>query len=715
MRLLFFVLFFFIVSSSHPEWLCGQTASGGTTSIYGTFDPKRPPASLPTPTPVARPVRSGMTPQAYDSLQQSLQLRRPGYLGPPFFEQVDWTALGRSPSLVSPQALSLTPTVGFDGIGWTFYVPPSPDIAAGPEELLMTAHSVLARYSKTGTALGQVTLQQFLSDILPTICPAGAQFCNVFDPSIRYDSLHGRFLVLAFSEDATTEISHFVLSVSNGSTWDSGWKHWAIRAGLKAGVLTPYETDFPQMGYDNNCVYLTGNMLDVFRRNIVSSKILVLKKSNLYNLATTTLPYREFWDMQNEDGTVATTIRPAHLRGAPGTGVSPGILINASDVPGASTLTLWRIVNPTSDTPTISRTTLGGIWKYDYPAVFPSLGTLQRLTAGDSCVLKAVVRNGTLYTARNTGYLDTPTTVTYDRIDLAGNRVTTQGRLVGGNFFYPAFDVPASQGPGNTLGSTFITGSSTGKSGELTFIGIPGVKSGEGSYTTPNGRWGDFFGGTIDPVHGGLWTYGEYAKQTTSSVGLWGTWAAYFPWKTSSQFSDVPSSNPFSSYIDVVRLWSITTGCSSANYCPADTVTREQMAVFLIRSLIGDTFQSPATPYFTDVPATHPFFRYIQKLREIGITEGCATNRYCPGEAVTRGQMAAFLIRGKLANVHGEQFPFPTAAYFDDVPASAAFHKYVQKLRELGVTTGCGTRRFCPDDNITREQMAAFLTRAFLN
>lgn len=217
MRLLFFVLFFFIVSSSHPEWLYGQTTSGGTTSIYGTFDPKRPLASLPTPTPVARPVRSGMTPQAYDSLQQSLQLRRPGYLGPPFFEQVDWTALGRSPSLVSPQALSLTPTVGFDGIGWTFYVPPSPDIAAGPDELLMTAHSVLARYSKTGTALGQVTLQQFLSDILPTICPAGAQFCNVFDPSIRYDSLHGRFLVLAFSEDATTEISHFVLSVSNGS------------------------------------------------------------------------------------------------------------------------------------------------------------------------------------------------------------------------------------------------------------------------------------------------------------------------------------------------------------------------------------------------------------------------------------------------------------------------------------------------------------------
>ena len=57
-------------------------------------------------------------------------------------------------------------------------------------------------------------------------------------------------------------------------------------------------------------------------------------------------------------------------------------------------------------------------------------------------------------------------------------------------------------------------------------------------------------------------------------------------------------------------------------------------------------FSSPSTPYFTDAPATHSFFSWIQKMRQVGITSGCSATAYCPNDPVTRGQMAVFLERG---------------------------------------------------------------------
>ena len=66
------------------------------------------------------------------------------------------------------------------------------------------------------------------------------------------------------------------------------------------------------------------------------------------------------------------------------------------------------------------------------------------------------------------------------------------------------------------------------------------------------------------------------------------------------------------------------------------------------RAGCGETFTSPATPYFTDVPANQTFFRYIQKLRQLGVTTGCTANTYCINDPTTRGQMAVFLARAYL-------------------------------------------------------------------
>lgn len=692
--------------------LFAQTTAVGVTRISGVLDPSHPPPPLPQPGPRFSRGHSVIPWEEYLIRKEQLALRSPISQGPPRLDAVDWTSLGRSPQALLLQPLALSPTTSFEGIQQTNVTPPDPDLAAGPEDLILVVNTSFARYSKEGLQTNLLTAHQWFSSILPSICPSGPEFCRFFDPTVRYDQFHGRFLILIGAEDMLMGRNSFVLSVSNGATFASGWRHWASDAGLVGATQTNLTLDFPQLGYDTNAVYMTGNMFSV--RGLQYAKVRILRKIELYNPATTTLSFRDIIDLRNEDDTKVTTLQPALWRGRPGGITEPGILVNASDTPNADYLTVWRIQNPSSDAPTAVRSTIRGIWRYDYPAFFAQQGSLLRIDAGDSRVLKAVVRNGVLFTARDTGYVTDPTTVTYDRIDLASNRATLQARHIAGSFFYPAYDIPASLGPGNTLPNKLITGTATDANGSPTFIGILEVKAGESPYEG-SARWGDYFGGAVDPVHGGLWVYGEYAKNRGAAAGRWGSWVAYFPWSTTPQFNDLTSSNPFYHHINVLRLWSITSGCTATSYCPAANVTRGQMAVFVVRCLLGDSFAFPETPYFTDVPSTHPFFKYIQKMRELNITSGCSPTAYCPDANVTRGEMAVFLVRGKFRPLFGENFQFPESAYFSDVAATHPFFKHIQKLRELGITSGCTPTSYCPNDFVTREQMAAFLTRAFLN
>ncbi|MCC6343819.1 MAG: PQQ-dependent sugar dehydrogenase [Bryobacterales bacterium] len=179
-------------------------------------------------------------------------------------------------------------------------------------------------------------------------------------------------------------------------------------------------------------------------------------------------------------------------------------------------------------------------------------------------------------------------------------------------------------------------------------------------------------------------------------------------------FTDVPLSHLFFDSITLLKLDGISAGCGGTQYCPEAPMTRSEMAAFLIRALYGETFTFPGTPYFSDVGTGHPYFRYIQKLREIGVTNGCTTTAYCPDDTVTRGQMAAFIVRARLGVTYAETFPFLTAPLFDDVVTGNVFFNYIQKLKELGITSGCTPAAYCPNDLNTRGQMAVFLVRGLL-
>ena len=116
------------------------------------------------------------------------------------------------------------------------------------------------------------------------------------------------------------------------------------------------------------------------------------------------------------------------------------------------------------------------------------------------------------------------------------------------------------------------------------------------------------------------------------------------PPATGTVFLDVPLGTPFAAWIERLSAEGITTGCGGGNYCPTQTVTRDQMAVFLVRSEHGSGFVPPApVGLFADVPTTRMFANFIEQLANEGITAGCLPGYYCPDGTVTRGQMATFL------------------------------------------------------------------------
>ncbi len=196
----------------------------------------------------------------------------------------------------------------------------------------------------------------------------------------------------------------------------------------------------------------------------------------------------------------------------------------------------------------------------------------------------------------------------------------------------------------------------------------------------------------------------------------------------SPQFADVPPSASFFDAANLMFQAGVTTGCvgssdpSTRLYCPDESVTREQMAAFIVRAVTGTPtpLLYNTVPLFADVPTTNPFFPHIQKMEELGITDGCATGLFCPTDTVPRYQMAIFTVRARLA-LYGASFSYNSTPYFADVPVNVEGNTttfpFIQRAYEEHITNGCGTNPliYCPDDLVTRGEMASFIMRALFN
>jgi hypothetical protein len=201
------------------------------------------------------------------------------------------------------------------------------------------------------------------------------------------------------------------------------------------------------------------------------------------------------------------------------------------------------------------------------------------------------------------------------------------------------------------------------------------------------------------------------------AVGWWVDNIKMYTCGAPTVFADVSNTYWSRGFIERLYASRITGGCSSNPllYCPGSVVTRDQMAVFLLKGKHGSNYvPPPASGVFADVPTTYWAAAWIEQLAAEGITGGCATNplKYCPGSVVTRDQMAVFLLKAK----HGSSYLPPVATGdFADVPLTYWAAAWIEQLAVEGVTGGCATNplQYCPGRPVTRDQMAVFLVRNF--
>ncbi len=232
------------------------------------------------------------------------------------------------------------------------------------------------------------------------------------------------------------------------------------------------------------------------------------------------------------------------------------------------------------------------------------------------------------------------------------------------------------------------------------------VPSGSTAPCTDCYQLGVGFAGTRPATH---WDAALTERLTPDELGQAKQWSLHL----GDSFGDVPRGNGYYRFAETLLHRGVTAGCGGASFCPSGHTTRQQMAIFVLRSKEGSGYlPSPCgeTAMFADVPTASLYCPYVEELARRGITSGCGGGNFCPAAVVQRDQMAAFVLRTLDPAMDPPACGTPL---FADVPATSPYCKYVEELVRRGVVSGCGGGNYCPTNPVTRGQMSVFLTLTF--
>ncbi|MYG99140.1 MAG: PDZ domain-containing protein [Acidimicrobiaceae bacterium] len=149
------------------------------------------------------------------------------------------------------------------------------------------------------------------------------------------------------------------------------------------------------------------------------------------------------------------------------------------------------------------------------------------------------------------------------------------------------------------------------------------------------------------------------------------------------------------------------TECAPGLFCPDDPIARWVMAVWLVRVLDGQDPEPVSASRFADVDGDLWWAAHVERLAELGVTGGC---RREPAQYCPDDPVT----RGQMATFLRRAFSFPAAAPrgFEDTGGSV-HEANIDSLHRAGITAGCSTEpmRFCPEQATSRVQMALLLER----
>ncbi len=195
-------------------------------------------------------------------------------------------------------------------------------------------------------------------------------------------------------------------------------------------------------------------------------------------------------------------------------------------------------------------------------------------------------------------------------------------------------------------------------------------------------------------------------RSTSGQYWITVIFARYSSSATFSTFKDTDG-NAHRASIEYIWKEGVTSGCGSSlnqTFCPSNNVTRAELAVFLDNAV---DFPSTSKDYFNDDNGKW-YEGAINRAAAAGVVSGTGYRRYSPTRTVTRGEAAKMLVKS---------FKMPMAPssknYFVD-DNGKWYENYADTLRYHGITSGCGSSKFCGSSTLRRDHMATFLQRSMV-
>jgi len=461
-----------------------------------------------------------------------------------------------------------TPALGtsFLGVADTGTFPPDSQIAAGPNNIVVSTNGAVHILDKRGNVLDQQSLVDFFS-------PLGPEHSFVVDPGVVYDPYLNRFWLMAVSGN-TASLSNILIGLSDTQDATGGWHRWELDATLNNATATQNWCDYPKLGFDAQAIYVTCNMLQTNTTTnshvLQYSKVRVMTKDQFVN--NTAISWWDFWDLKEGGNTgtaTAVSLQPAQMFGA---AVSDGeFLVDARGGGGTGdTLDVWRVTNAAEccDGDNVGPNLANqGQWIRNYG---PSDGARQpgstiQIDNVDDRLLYAFWKNGRLSTGQTVACPAPSSTNAcggFTELDVSGyptiSTLRNWAASAGGqDVYFPAMSVNGADDR-----TMVFTVSDSSLIPSAAYWGIPSIDDcpgipncadanttslqyglNDGYVRLSNGidginRWGDYSGVSPDPNGEGIWIAGEFAAAPQNT---WGVQAGL-----TYQTSPPPANDPFS-------------------------------------------------------------------------------------------------------------------------------------------------------------------------
>jgi hypothetical protein len=507
---------------------------------------------------------------------------------------IEDTGVSDNPDGNGGQTVLLNSFLGFNATNAT---PPDPCMAAGPDHIIAMVNafpSLFRIFDKQGNVLKTINNAAWYAPVSPD---------EIGDVQVIYDHFAERWVMAVMQVNNSNQTAATLISYSDDSNPLGVWYVYRLDTKMHGSVPSNTWGDYPQLGFDDEAIYIM-TRLAVFGSPFISNnKIRVISKSELYNSNGGAVTWKDFWDIGIPNNPGSST-RPDIIHPVFSYTAGQSGYFFWANSGGWNSYYLYRVINPLSSSPTIRGKVIPG--SYIQAPDANQLGGGPILSRGSTCLTAPIVKDGKLYmthSVRNSLY-PANASVRYVIVDLATNTIEEQAELGAQGYFfiYPTIAVDQN----NNIALTFS------RSADTEYIGAyystkhaadpPGLSpsqpfaEGLGSYSgggSPS-RWGDYMAIYLDPSNNfDVWMHTEYAAGG-------GSWATYIAQIRMAPYSGVYT---FASPLNIDFGDAEVGGSSNtfiaiiSNYGDADLI------ITAIPSSVGDfNVLSPPTLPYTIVP-----------------------------------------------------------------------------------------------------------------